>query len=115
MREETGRPILCFVNIEFSEQFEWDVQTTGSINFYARVDGRRVTNRIFDETLTDSFRSDSSQDACERTFVTNRKAIEDRAKEKIITGDVNESGGADLYPGDFHVGPAGYYSANLVG
>jgi len=74
--------------------------STGTISFAAPVDGRLVRNCIAEEALTDCFDGHEGEDTL-LIFERNRGPIEARARDKIDSGDVNESGGADLIPGDF--------------
>src|SRR5438132_1095214 len=72
-----------------------------SFKFTVRTDGKRGICRIAEETLADCFASAESREAYKRAFLANRDLIEATAAEKILRGDVNTTGGADLLPEDF--------------
>jgi hypothetical protein len=87
------------MNIQFEGEFNREART-GTIYFFATIDGRRVRNCIFEESLSDCFDKAEGEDSL-RVFERNRSAVEAMAREKIENGDVNDSGGADLAPEDF--------------
>jgi hypothetical protein len=88
------------MKITFSSDATPDVGDIGCIYFSGTVDGKRVRHRIFEEALSDCFDGAEGEDQF-TVFERNRVKIEERAREKLEEGDVNDTGGVDLSVDDF--------------